>query len=210
MPQKPKWSQFLSLLQAEFEPLPPSFTARTELKQLKQTGSLSDYINSFRLLSGRINDMAEADRVDKFIDGLKPAIAQKVSAALPDDLIKATTIAIKLDAAYQQAMMVPGRQQRVFGRNRPHIQPHVQDSGHRAPMQLGQLEDTGEPDQHDDDDAKNTSSDSIAAIYPSQSAIPKLTEAVRAELMASGKCFRCRQKGHLARNCTFFDQSKKE
>jgi len=196
--------------------LSPSFIARTELKSLRQTGTLNDYINQFRLLSSRIPDMAEADRVEKFIDGLKPALAAKVAAQLCETMIEATTVAWKLEAAYQAT--VPVRQQpRGFPRNRPnYVAANVaarNDVAVAAPMELGHIVTHDEDNTNaDDDDEKHTPSYSLAAMQaqPQRVVIPKLTDAARAELASAGKCFRCRQKGHIAKNCTFFGQPKNE
>lgn len=35
---------------------------------------------------------------------------------------------------------------------------------------------------------------------------PKLMDQLRDQLRKEGKCFRCRQKGHMSRDCTAFDQ----
>lgn len=203
---KPKWSQFMAHLQAVFEPLPPSFIARTELKSLRQTGGLADYIHQFRLLSSRIPDMAEADRVERFIDGLKPALAAKVTIAMCEDLITATAIAVKLEASYQalQANRPHGARQAFAGRGRQFNLPNAPARpgvAPVAPMELGQVA------TQDDFDGDDVSTQSLAAIQPHQrSAIPKMTDALKADLAAQGKCYRCRQKGHIARNCTFFDR----
>jgi hypothetical protein len=210
LPDRPKWSQFLLALQAQFEPLPPSFIARTELKSLKQTGTLNDYINQFRLLSSRIPDMAEADRVDKFIDGLKSGLAAKVAAQLCETMIEATTVAWKLDAAYQAAL--PARQPpRMFQRrqtNAANAAPRNDPAG--SPMELGHMDDHDNGNGDGDGDDEKPPSLSLATMQVQRTAFPKLTDALRAELIATGKCLRCRQKGHMARNCTFFGPSKNE
>lgn len=38
--------------------------------------------------------------------------------------------------------------------------------------------------------------------------LPKLTEELRAQLRAEGRCFRCRERGHLAIDCPAFNQKK--
>ena len=205
---KPKWSQFMAHLQAMFEPLPPSFIARAELKSLRQTGALADYIHRFRLLSSRIPDMAEADRVERFIDGLKPALAAKVTISLCEDLITATSVAIKLEASYQALQLNRAQVARppFVARGRQFNAPNA-PARHGAvaavPMELGHV---ATHDDTYDEHEESVSSPSLAALQQQQRApIPKLTDAVKAELAAQGKCYRCRQKGHIARNCTFFD-----
>lgn len=42
---------------------------------------------------------------------------------------------------------------------------------------------------------------------PNDAVIRKLDDAERARLMREGKCLRCRQAGHIARNCTKFPSS---
>ena len=185
-PSKPKWSELITSLQAQFEPLPPSFIARAELRALRQTGTLADYINRFRHLNDSIEDMAEVDRVDNFIRGLKPALQAKVNMSLPENLITATTVAVRQEAAYQAmvpAVRRPGQSNQPF-RVRP--APTSHDVGHLAAVE-GEV-----------DDEKEHTSLSLAAM---QSPSPKLTDEVRAELMRSGKCFRCRQAGHISKNC---------
>jgi hypothetical protein len=186
-PSKPKWSELITALQAQFEPLPPSFIARSELKALRQTGTLADYINRFRHLNSSIPDMAEADRVDNFIRGLKPALQTKVNMSLPENLITATTVAVRQEAAYQA--MAPTVRSRPAQSNqpfRPRPAPTSNDVGHLAALE-GEAE-----------DEKEHTSLSLATM---QTPSPKLTDEVRAELMRSGKCFRCRQVGHMSKNC---------
>jgi hypothetical protein len=180
-PTKPKWIELITALQAQFEPLPPSFVARSELRALRQTGTLNDYINRFRHLNSSIPDMAEADRVDNFIRGLKPALQAKVNMSLPHNLTTAYTVAVRQEAAYQA--MVPNRPRVAQQNNRPRTPPDV---GHLAAV------------EDESDDEKGNSSLSLAAM---QAPSPKLTNELRAELLKSGKCFRCRQAGHISKNC---------
>jgi len=102
-PVEPKWSEFIATFQAQFEPLPPSYLVRAEMRMLQQTGSLGmgTYITRFRHLSSSIPDMAEADHVDYFIRGLMPALQNKVKMSLPQNLITAVTIAVRQEATYQ-------------------------------------------------------------------------------------------------------------
>ncbi len=62
----------------------------------------------------------------------------------------------------------------------------------------------------EDDEKKHAPSHSLAAMQPARSFPPKLTDALRAELQAQNKCFRCRQVGHIARQCKVYIDSKNE
>jgi hypothetical protein len=187
-PTKPRWSDFISALQGQFEPLPPSFIARTELRSLTQTGSLQEYINKFRDLSASIPDMAEADRVDRFISGLKPALQAKVSMSLPENMITATTVAVRQEAAYQAMTHRTPRPAQ-----RPNRQPNPVPATRASPAQeLGHITTT---DSDEDNEEKQT----LAAIQAPRSA--KLSDERKADLMRAGKCFNCYQVGHLSKNC---------
>ena len=51
------------------KPVPVGFTARTALKSIRQTGTIEEYNASFSEVVSLIPDMAEADKVDKYIEG---------------------------------------------------------------------------------------------------------------------------------------------
>jgi hypothetical protein len=88
-----------------------------------------------------------------------------------------------------------------------------------VPMELGHISDNvndgdGKRDQDDDavDDVKTPISYSLAAMQQhnnnntvtppyTRTPLPKLSDADRAKLRASGSCFRCRLPGHLSRDC---------
>jgi len=83
-------------------------------------------------------------------------------------------------------------------------------------MELGHIgtrtndDDEKHADGHDGDidDIKTPMSYSLAAVQQqtappprARTPLPKLSEADRAQLRASGSCFRCRQHGHVSRDC---------
>jgi hypothetical protein len=102
-----------------------------------------------------------------------------------------------------------------FQNRAAHINTFTSTYDGPAPMELGHIGANPNDDDekhdtekdNDGDDTKTPTSYSLAAMQQQQSSssprvpLPKLSEADRAKLRASGSCFRCRQKGHLSRDC---------
>jgi len=86
-----------------------------------------------------------------------------------------------------------------------------------APMELGHIGTHNNDDDEkyngdpvdDTSETKTSTSYSLAAMQQqstppvtyARTSLPKLTESDRAKLRASGSCFRCRQQGHVSRDC---------
>jgi hypothetical protein len=208
------WEYFVQCMIDKFEPVPADFIARAALKVLKQTGSIDEYNAEFSLLISQVTDMGERDKIERYHDGLKPALYMKVLGELCTTLLETMTVAVQHEAAWIQ-----GRDRRQaaphhFQRNNRPMVPlaaagRIIETAGNQPMQLGYVATTTD-DADDDDEKKPPSSYSLAAMQSQRPNIPKLTDAARAELQSAGKCFRCRQKGHIAKNCTFFGHPKNE
>src|SRR6185295_16386882 len=107
--------------------------------------------------------------------GLKPATRAYINFEAPQTLTEAINIAISYDTAYFGA----GRP-RTDNYGRSHFSFRRDDYGVR-PMELDNLE-RGRPRQ--------------------QRPFIQLSDAEKANLRKEGKCFRCREAGHQASNCT--------
>jgi hypothetical protein len=207
------WDFFIQCLTDKFEPVPIGFTARTALKSVKQTGTIDEYNAAFGEIVGLIPDMAEADKVDKYIEGLKQGLRFKVAGTLTRTLLESMTVAVQLEAAWAT---IP----RDHRAPPPFIRHHNRNAAPTAPIRgndamqnppaphLGRMSAADEFD--DDDEKKYSHSHSLAAMPPTRSFPPKLTDALRAELQAQNRCFRCRQVGHVARQCKVNFDSKNE
>jgi hypothetical protein len=211
-PNPVTWDYFIQSITDKYEPVPVGFTARTALKSIRQTGTIQEYNDAFSEVVSMISDMAEADKVDKYIEGLKQGLRLKVAGTLTRTLLESMTVAVQLEAAWAN---VPrdNRASLPFVRyqNR-HAAPATSstsrsgDTAQNSPApHLGRM---SVGDENDDDEEKK--SHSLAAMQPSRSFPPKLTDALRAELQAQNKCFRCRQVGHIARQCKVYVDPKNE
>ncbi|KAJ2781704.1 hypothetical protein H4R18_002709 [Coemansia javaensis] len=79
---KPDPQEFLDLLGAEFDLLRDSARAEIELLELRQTGSVGDYIVAFRGLAARLA-MSDAEMRARFAAGLKDHIRRACDAQSP-------------------------------------------------------------------------------------------------------------------------------
>jgi hypothetical protein len=213
-PNPVTWDFFVQSITDKYEPVPVGFTARTALKSIRQNGTIQEYNDAFSEVVSMISDMAEADKVDKYIEGLKQGLRLKVAGTLTRTLLESMTVAVQLEAAWAN---VPrdNRAATPFTRyhNRHVATPASTTRSSEATQSspsphLGRMSVADEYD--DDDEKKQVPSHSLAAMQPARSFPPKLTDAMRAELQAQNKCFRCRQVGHVARQCKVYIDSKNE
>ncbi|CAI7823548.1 unnamed protein product [Closterium sp. NIES-53] len=65
-------------LRAPFEPIASSISARQKLRTLQQLGSVQYYTSGFLALCEQVDYMHEAQRVDRYVGGMKPEISQEI------------------------------------------------------------------------------------------------------------------------------------
>ena len=87
-PSPVTWEFFVQCVIDKYEPVPIGFTARTALKSIRQTGTIEEYNAAFNEVITRIDDMSEADKVDKYIDGLKQASTRQSRQYADDDVAR--------------------------------------------------------------------------------------------------------------------------
>ncbi|CAI7765552.1 unnamed protein product [Closterium sp. NIES-54] len=63
---------------ARFEPIAASISARQKLRTWRQLGSVQDYTSGFLALCEQVGYMHEAERVDRYVGGLKPDISHEI------------------------------------------------------------------------------------------------------------------------------------
>jgi len=91
------FSGFKTLLKNRFQPVSSNKLARLELKKLRQNLlTVSEYSNQFLSIANRITDMTEADRIEKYKDGLNFKIQQAIAVfettTLTDTMIHAERV----------------------------------------------------------------------------------------------------------------------
>jgi hypothetical protein len=203
------WQEMKEKLLERFRPQLCEVTARIELDRLRQTGPVSDYTERFQRLIQLIPDMSMSDKVHRYVQGLKDQHRAEVRRGRPKDLDTATTLAAIYDADWTVAHRSSQRPSSNTGFNGPNAiargnngsgyRPphHSNGSSGAAPMELSHMDHGMEPTMEVSEPT------TLAAIHTSAPRFPlvKLTPEERERCMREGRCLRCRELGHLARDC---------
>ncbi len=208
------WDAFKTVFLTRFRPLDAARQARSNLFGLRQTGSAQEYSNRFLRELQMIDGMDMASQVAVYTKGLKPALAVEIEKADIGELSEAMNLAARIDRiTYKTSGGIPASSRVMYGTK---VWSNQSGSGgqHGAvPMELSVLEDVGSMPV-DEDGMVSVSRETLNALFgrlqarhrtpnsrTSGNRVPNLNKEDYDRLLSEGKCFRCRQAGHLARNC---------
>lgn len=193
------WDNFTTQIKTQFGRMNEAFSARAELKAIKQTSSVEDYIHRFSEINMRILDMTHIDRIFNFVAGLKPKPKEAVLVGKP------TTVDAAIELAAAQGLMQVDVDTAV--RHAPVYQGNQSfSSGSTAvPMELGAMYQPKRPafNKPYQQPYQHPRAMTPSAHVPAANRAPlqRLSPAERAELRRTNSCFKCRQPGHLAKDC---------
>jgi Ty3 transposon capsid-like protein/Zinc knuckle len=178
VPRLIQWDRFVEEITAEFQPANYLVELRNRLHYIQQKTSVRDYATEFMKLCTLLPPMTEADLIDHFIRGLKPHTQTEVLLRHPQTLREAEEQALMVDDIHyrrRHQFNPPGcpNPPRPQLPPQPLPQPPRQNRDNMGvqPMELGNV------------------------------GLRRLTDAERAQLRASGSCFKCRREGHRANEC---------
>ena len=223
------WDEFVNRLHARFRPVQAAMLARQRLGRLrmKEGHSVNQYVSVFQSTLTPIDDMGEVDQVFHFINGLTPGLAGKVWERHPSTLKQAIDVAVSVEAMgnFGRAAMVP----RSFGSTYAGRSSQGPSSS-SVPMDLNYIElvDSFLADTSLSVDASTSSAavdpsssarleaieQRLNALFQSRGPseaprhskgptdhVPGLSSGDITKMMSEGRCFRCRAKGHMKREC---------
>jgi hypothetical protein len=220
------WIGFLDALHKRFRPIQAAMFARQKLGKLRMTDKhkVNQYVSAFQSVLTPISDMGQADQVHHFVNGLLPFLAAKVWERHPVDLKEAIDLAVTVEAmsdfgrAAAPGLFRPGQ----FG-SYHRSGGTAPSASTNSPMEISAMEvDSFLADTVPDPSPLFSSSSVLAKLEQmdlrlnaisgqapfSQSKgnrhggrIQGLTPELIAKLRKDGKCFRCKQTGHMKNEC---------
>jgi hypothetical protein len=213
-PEIASWVHFATALADKFEHASESAAARVKLQHFRQgSSSVADYNAKFSRLISRIKDMAAKDKLLAYLHGLHPKYKDKIIGHV-ETVDEAMKKALIIDESLTVFNAAPYRPYNRFAwQPRSHAPTPVASQANNAsgssssnssssstPMELGNVE--GEyhrepsPTPGDDDD------DEIAAMQSSsRNATRRPLAAEQQRLYKEQRCFECKQRGHMRRDC---------
>jgi hypothetical protein len=194
------WVDFELALKKAFHDVNFVDRARHELSLLRQTGSVRGYLDTFKSICFRIpaDQLLDAEKKQRFIEGLKPYVRSQVLLKFPDSFSAAAEMADQVDrVSYDYKFMYTAPRQFQLRPQAPGprgIQTGSSSttSSAPAPMEIGTIQ-----NQSATAAAAQTSERSQRAPFK------PLSPAQRRFLATHDGCFYCRKAnaGHIAQNC---------
>lgn len=213
----PTWNLFKEKFLTRFRPLAASRVARIAIRNLKCRHRVAGYSQEFQKHMQLIPDMSMADQIEFFICGLPSHIAQEVDRDQPNSLSEAMETAQRIEL-----LINTRRGPNSFGRSVPYFRsnggystPSAGNQGDRMDLSaLRSYEDESDFYYEDEEQYRvNAMSyrgggrDRGRGGYSHRGGrggkihVPGLSKEEFDKLIKEGKCFQCKETGHLARNC---------
>jgi hypothetical protein len=195
------WQMFHTGLTGMFKPVNSKKVARDRLAALQQTHSVVKYNFDFQQLCLQIDDINEAEKLDKYVRGLKQHIRVKVELEQATTLTQAMSHAHVIDSITYH--------NRVNAYNNPTSGIHINNND---AMDLSTIQ--GEHDNNIDDtlNAVTTRNNyTRGTTYNNNSnqtarrtftPLQRLSQDEFAYCQRNRLCLRCKEPGHIARNCS--------
>jgi hypothetical protein len=175
-----KWDVFKEKLIQAFRPVNHVKLARDKLATLKQYGSVAKYNDEFISLCMQIPDIGEADKLDRYVRGLKYKVKRDVELAEPKTVEEAMNKASRIDSISFPYAGFPNFDNNGGSNNNSY-----------APMELGAMNGN-----------KSFKSQGTSGKAQSGSWAQQINRKEFARRRKNGLCLRCGKSGHIARNCS--------
>ena len=115
------WDSFIQGLRETYEPINEQQVARDRLANCRQLYTVNDYNHAFTSIIMRIEDIGDAEKLDRYVRGLNHAIKTEVLMKQPGNLQQAMKIASTFDTLKMHAS------------GRPYMPPNNSYNNYRQP-----------------------------------------------------------------------------
>jgi len=207
------WDMFVERLHERYRPMHAPLVARQRLDRLKQTGSVSAYADAFQRELTPIKDMSVSDQIFRFVQGLSSAfVTSKVTEQMPKTLHEAFNIAIRAEAygrkshssyssrSHQSDAMDLSALAAIEETDEPIPASRTSVSAGHSNLIDAVAARVGEMMQHQLA-ALQSSSSSAEHLNAMNARVPGLKYQDMERLMKEGRCFYCREQGHMKQAC---------
>ena len=181
------WDEFCRLLREQFRPEDYGRRGRDELATMRQKGgeSMADFVFRFRATCLKIPDLAEAEKMDRFVRALAQDVRLQVELRGPQNFHEAAMFAERADAVLTR---ISGQDTR-----KPWQKGHKGGFAQRTPQQTRGM-------------GESSAQGSGGGPEPMELGMARkrtLSREEYAKLRSENACFYCRKPnaGHVARNC---------
>lgn len=189
---------FKKTLLAKYRPVDQQRTARTQLKTLKQITSVASYNNAFSNVIQLIHDMSVTDKIENYMHGLKFPIQDRLATEDFTSLDAAMNAAARIDT-----LVYNKRNGNNFNRdynsnfNKPkHSIAQTAEVNNIQTWSMATSEHNEYAGHSSQQPPMNEMNVNVNAVR-----FTKLTPEQREQLRREGKCFKCRQHGHMSNTC---------
>ncbi len=171
------WQAFRDSILDAFQPKNNEMIMRRRLRSCKQMSTVIEYVYRFRDIFGQIPSMGEADRIENFVEGLRPVTAGEVEYRSPGTLEEAICFAQAFDDTHLSRSGKKKMNNEKVGRN-------DRNRGRRS--EVGGFGSFVVP-------ARNDPTDGVAPM--------ELDNMARGN-RENRQCFNCRKIGHIEKKST--------
>ena len=202
-----QWPKFTEALRAHFQASNTETIVRNKLAALRQLASVSRYNDLYNELIIEVLDIDQRSKVDMYVRGLKREVQLHVSLQSPATLEEAQRIAMNVDniiheTGFTRAQPRSNTNFKHKSNNNRHFNNRGSGRSYNnynsssTPMELGQVEDGVMQDEYErDDDA------AVTLAQANYQGRQRMSAEEQKQLMRDGRCFTCKQPGHLSRDC---------
>jgi hypothetical protein len=209
------YDQFCVEFLGQFNPINDSNQARADLLRIREDtrspNGINNLIGNYQSLMTRISDMAEADRINFFINALRTSLRVEVIKAKSPTatLAEVMSLAVRIDAAYRSAFHHP-RTNMHSGNRFQHNYNSSSSSAAHSSSNMDIDNSINEVDYSGDDEDNANNVNNVSTFRPNRNnfnrsnnnrRVPGLSRDEYDRCMKTNLCFQCKGTGHLARNC---------
>lgn len=196
------WSEIKKALLERFRPADISRIARDALDKLQQLSNVDVYNQLYMNTVERINGFAESEKVYNYVKGLKLYIKIEVDRENPTTLNSAMISAMKAESRLRLSTQSSTNRSTNNFIPRYSNSTSTPSSSTSAPMELGNMN-TDETHYEEGDDSGNSHQLNVMNQKKSYAAkVPgRLSHEEIEKLKREGKCFHCKQHGHMKSTC---------